>query len=269
MGGPHGLLARRGSFRHSSESLRNERTAAQRLALAHYGELARIGKALASPVRLQLLDLLRQGSRSVEALAQAAGVSVANSSQHLQQMRSARIVAAERRGQRVEYRLSAEGVSQVFGALRGLAEVLLPEMDRLRSELGVLAPEEREELLLRIRRGEVTLLDVRPPEEYRAGHLPGALSIPLPQLRSRLAEVPRDREVVAYCRGPYCPFATDAVTVLAAAGYRARHLDLGAPDLASRRIRLATGDGAPARGRRPPVAARRSRTASTRARKPR
>jgi rhodanese-related sulfurtransferase/DNA-binding transcriptional ArsR family regulator len=249
--------------------LTNERTAAQRLALAHYGELARIGKVLASPVRLQLLDLLRQGSRSVEALAQAAGVSVANSSQHLQQMRSARIVAAERQGQRVEYRLSAEDVSQVFGALRSLAESLLPEMDRLRRELGVLAPEEREELLSRIRRGEVTLLDVRPSEEYRAGHLPGALSIPLPQLRSRLAEVPRDREVVAYCRGPYCPFATDAVTVLSAAGYRARHLDLGAPDLRARRIRLATGDGAQARGRRTPVAARRSRTSPNRARKPR
>jgi len=250
---------------------KTSRTAAQRLGLAHYGEIARIGKALASPVRLQLLDLLRQGSRSVEALAQAAGVSVANSSQHLQQMRSARIVAAERQGQRVEYRLAGENVSLVFGALRDLAESLLPEMDRLRAELGVLAPEEREELLSRIRRGEVTLLDVRPAEEYRAGHLPGARSIPLAELRSRLSEVPRDREVVAYCRGPYCAFATDAVAMLAAAGYRARHLDLGAPDLRARRFRLDRGDGAPARSRRPPPPARRGRAPSTRSttRKPR
>ena len=245
------------------------RTPSQQLALAHYGEIARIGKALASPVRLQLLDLLRQGSRSVEALAQAAGVTVANSSQHLQQMRSARIVAAERQGQRVQYRLAGEGVSLVFGALRNLAESLLPEMDRLRGELGVLAPEEREELLSRIRRGEVTLLDVRPVAEYQAGHLPGARSIPLEELRARLSEVPRDREVVAYCRGPYCPMATDAVTVLAAAGYRARHLDLGVPDLRARRIRLVAGGGAPARSRRPPVAARRARTSPIPTRKPR
>ncbi len=184
-------------------------------------------------------------------------------------MRSARIVAAERQGQRVQYRLAGEGVSLVFGALRNLAESLLPEMDRLRGELGVLAPEEREELLSRIRRGEVTLLDVRPVAEYQAGHLPGARSIPLQELRARLSEVPRDREVVAYCRGPYCPMATDAVTVLAAAGYRARHLDLGVPDLRARRIRLVAGGGAPARSRRPPVAARRARTSPIPTRKPR
>lgn len=209
---------------------------AQRLARAHYGELARIGKVLSSPVRLQLLDLLRQGSRNVESLAEAAGVSVANSSQHLQQMRSARLVAAERQGQRVEYRLADEGVSAVFGALRGLAEALLPEMDRLGRELAVQPPEVRAELLFRIRRGEVLLLDVRPVEEYRAGHLPGARCIPLPELPARLPEIPRDREVVAYCRGPYCHMAGEAVALLRAAGYRASHLDLGVPDLRARRF---------------------------------
>ena len=238
------------------------RTFTESLALTHYGELARIGKVLASPVRLQLLDLLRQGPLNVEALAEAAGVSVANASQHLQQMRSARLVATERRGQQVEYRLADESVSFLFGALRELAEALLPELDRLRRELHALSPEEREELLSRIRRGEVTLLDVRPAHEYRAGHLPGARSIPLAELSSRLDELPRDREVVAYCRGPYCPLASEAVAVLAAAGYRARHLDLGVPEL-RRRFRVITGDGAPGQGRRASGVAARTPNPST------
>ncbi len=219
-------------------------SAAQKLALAHYGELARIGKVLASPVRLRLLDLLRQGARSVEALAEAAGISVANSSQHLQRMRSARLVDAERQGQHVEYRLSDEGVSLVFGALRGLAEAVLPEMGRLRRELGVLSPGEREELLALVRSGRATLLDVRPAAEYRAGHLPGACSIPLEELASRLGELPRHGEVIAYCRGPYCSLATDAVAVLSRAGYRARHLDLGVPELRARRLRIEAGEAA-------------------------
>ena len=211
------------------------------LALAHYGELARIGKVLGSPVRLRLLDLLRQGARSVEALAGEAGLSIANASQHLQHMRRARVVGADRRGPFVEYRLADEGVSRAFAALRDLAEALLPELDRLRAELAVLAAPEREELLLAIRRGTVTLVDVRPAEEYRAGHLPGAHSIPLRELRARLGELPRDREVVAYCRGPYCTFASTAVRILSQAGFRARHLDLGVPDLRARRFRIDTG----------------------------
>jgi len=239
------------------------RTSTESLALTHYGELSRIGKVLASPVRLQLLDLLRQGSRNVEALAEAAGVSVANSSQHLQQMRSARLVAAERRGQQVEYRLADESVSVLFGALRELAEALLPEMDRLRRELRALSPEEREELLSRVRRGDVTLLDVRPAPEFGAGHLPGARSIPLAELSSRLDEIPREREVVAYCRGPYCPMALEAVAVLAAAGFRARHLDLGVPELGRRRFRVVTGDAASPREHRASGVSPRTRTAST------
>lgn len=238
------------------------RKSSRGLALAHYGEVARIGKALASPVRLQLLDLLRQGSRSVEALADAAGVSVANSSQHLQHMRRARLVAAERQGQRIAYRIADERVSQVFGALRGLAETLLPEMEQLRRELRGLAPEEREAILAQIRRGAVTLLDVRPQEEYLAGHLPGARSIPLPQLPRRVGELPPDREVVAYCRGPYCTLARDAVDVLAGAGLQARHLDLGIPDLRARRFRVVAGEEAsrPARARRSRTSPRNPRT---------
>ncbi len=235
---------------------------ARRAALAHYDELARIGKVLASPVRLRLLDILRQGSRNVEALAEAAGVSVANSSQHLQQMRAARLVEADKQGQRVEYRLANEGVSLVFGALRELAETILPEMDRLRRDLSALGAEEREELLARIRGGEVTLLDVRPAEEYRAGHLPGARSIPLPELRARLGEIPRDREVVACCRGRYCSMASDAVAVLRSAGYRACHLDLGAPDLRARGVRLSSVPAVPARGRPGPRAVVHVRTST-------
>jgi rhodanese-related sulfurtransferase len=228
---------------------------------SHYAELARIGKAFASPVRLRLLDLLRQGSRTVDALADAAGVSVANSSQHLQLMRRAGVVEAERQGHHVEYRLADEGVSRLFAAVRELAEALLPELDRLRRDLGALDREERAALLERIERGEVTLLDVRPIEEYLAGHLPGALSIPLPELRARQAELPVDREVVAYCRGPYCSMAVDAVAVLRSSGYRARHLDLGVPELRARRVRIAHGDG---RARRGPAPAPTSKPSTTR-----
>ncbi len=222
---------------------------ARTLARSHYGELARIGKALGSPIRLQLLDLLRQGARTVESLAGAAGISVANSSQHLQQLRSARLVSAHRMGKHVEYRLTDESVSAAFGTLRELAELLLPEMHGLRRELGVLERPEREELLALVRNGAVTLLDVRPREEFEAGHLPTARSVPIEELPGRLGEIPRDREVVAYCRGPYCSMATEAVALLRAAGFTARHLDLGVPDLARRRVR----PSAPPRSRRPPI----------------
>ncbi len=224
----------------------------RRRALAHYEELARIGKVLSSPVRLRLLDLLRQGSRNVDELAAAADATVANSSRHLQQMRSARLVRAERDGKNVRYRIADESVSSVYGLLRGLAESLLPEMDLLRRELGVLGAAEREELLGRIARGEVTLVDTRPEEEYRAGHLPGARSMPLDELPGRVHEIPREREVVAYCRGPYCPLATRAVGILRAAGYRARHLDLGVPDLRARAVPITMSEET-GRAKRPAV----------------
>ncbi|OGQ10860.1 MAG: hypothetical protein A2138_06450 [Deltaproteobacteria bacterium RBG_16_71_12] len=200
-------------------------------ALAHYDELARLGKALSSPIRLRLLDLLRQGPRSVEVLAGRAGVTVANASQHLQQLRAGRLVEADKRGQQVVYRLASRAVSSFFSELRALAEAQLPEMDRLRRELRVAGPAERAALLARVRAGAVTLLDVRPAEEFLAGHLRGALSVPLAELRARLPELPKGREVVAYCRGPYCHLALEAVRVLEDAGFRAQHLDLGPPDL--------------------------------------
>jgi rhodanese-related sulfurtransferase/DNA-binding transcriptional ArsR family regulator len=211
--------------------MRNLRT----LARSHYGELARIGKALGSPVRLQLIDLLRQGPRSVELLAAEAGVSVANASQHLQQLSASRLVRAEKQGQRAVYRLSEESVSLLFGSIRELAEQVLPEMDRLQGELGVLDEEERAEVLEMIRARQATLIDVRPPEEYAAGHIAGALSFPLSDLKHRLGELPKQRVVIACCRGPYCPMAQEAVAILESAGFEARHLDLGAPDLSARR----------------------------------
>lgn len=216
-------------------------------ALAHYGEIARLGKALASPVRLQLIDLLRQGPRTVEELTALAGLTVANGSRHLQQLRAARLVASGREGRFIRYRLTDAGVSAAFSALRDLAEALLPEMDRLGRTLGVLTVEERAEVLAALRRGRATLLDVRPAAEFEAGHLPGARSIPLGELPGRLAEVPRSRPVVAYCRGPYCPMAVDAAALLRAAGYRARHLDLGPADLPPPAPAPATRSASPAR----------------------
>lgn len=213
-------------------------------ALQHYGEIARIGRALASPARLRLLDLLRQGARTVDALALEAGLSVANSSQHLQLMRRARLVEADREGQHVKYRLADDGVSRVFTAVRELAESLLPEMDRLRRTLDAHSTEEHDALVERVRRGQVTLLDVRPAEEYGAGHVHGARSIPLAELPARLGELPRDREVVAYCRGPYCSMAIEAVAVLRSSGFRACHLDLGIPELRARRLRISRGEDA-------------------------
>jgi rhodanese-related sulfurtransferase/DNA-binding transcriptional ArsR family regulator len=221
-----------------NETLSRER---RNRALAHYDAVARLGKVLASPVRLRLLDLLRQGSRTVEDLAAAADETVANSSRHLHQMRAAHLVRAEREGKHVRYRLADDEVSRAFGLLRGLAGTLLPEMQLLRAEMGGLDEATRDDLLARIAAGAVTLVDVRPEEEFEEGHLPGAVSIPLEELPRRTGEIPRDREVVACCRGPYCPMSRRAVEILSAAGFRARHLDLGAPDLRDRAIPVVSG----------------------------
>jgi rhodanese-related sulfurtransferase/biotin operon repressor len=214
-------------------------------ALAHYEELARLGKAASSPIRLRLIDLLRQGPRSVEVLADEAGVSVANVSQHLQQLRAAHLVASEKQGQRIVYRLSSPEVGTFFTCLRRLGESLLPELDRLKEALQVHGEPAREQLLEKVTAGEATLLDVRPDEEWAASHLPGAIHIPLGELPVRLDELPRDHEVIAYCRGPYCPMALAAVDMLRGAGFKAEHLDLGPADLEERRFALITTAAAP------------------------
>ena len=199
-----------------------------------YEQLSRIGKAIASPPRLELLDLLCQGPRSVEALARESGLAVANCSQHLRVLHRARLVEAEKQGLYVTYRLADLAVCEFFRGLRVLGEQRLAEIELLlsqfRDERELLEPVEMKSLLRRIRRGQVTVLDVRPPEEYHAGHIPGAVSVPLKDLKSHLSRLPRDQEIVAYCRGPYCVFAKKAVGFLRAKGFNARCMESGIPD---------------------------------------
>lgn len=213
---------------------------------AIYEQFARIGKGLASPRRLELLDLLCQGPRTVEALAQQAGQSLANTSQHLQVLRSARLVEGEKDGLYVTYRLADAKVCEFFQALRRLAETRLAEVERVTLEFlekrGAMEPVDRASLIRRVRSGDVTVLDVRPPEEYRAGHIPGAISVPLSALKHRLAGLPRDREIVAYCRGPYCVLAIEAVDILRAHGFRALRLEDGVPDWRARGFTVAVGE---------------------------
>ncbi len=225
-----------------------------------YGHLARIGKAASSPKRLELLDLLGQGPRTVEQLAELAGLSVANASQHLKVLRAARLVDAEKKGLYVEHRLAAEEVGDFLVTLRRLAQARLAEIDRISHDYleqrGSLEPVAGEDLLVRVRRGEVTVLDVRPAEEHRAGHIPGALSVPLTELKARLGELPRNRAVVAYCRGPYCVMSADAVALLQKAGFRAHRLEAGVLDWRARGWRLSVEGSAKPRRATPggPVA---------------
>ncbi len=199
-----------------------------------YEQFARVGKALASPRRLELIEILAQGDRTVEALAREAGLSVANASQHLQVLREARLVEAHREGLHVRYRLAGPDVFEVTRRLRLLAEGRLAEVDRLvRDYLTArdgLEPVGREDLLDRVRAGTAIVLDVRPADEYRAGHVPGAISVPIEDLAKRIAEFPADKQVVAYCRGPYCVMSFAAVEALRAKGLDARRLVDGFPE---------------------------------------
>ena len=197
-----------------------------------YEQFARIGKALASARRVELLDLLCQGERSVEALAQSAGMGVTNTSQHLQILRAARLVETRKEGTKVLYRVADEVVCRFFLDLRELARGRLAEVEQLVRRLldDGLEPMGRAELLERMEQGAVVLVDVRPREEFAAGHIPGALSVPLGLVQDLLDAVPADTEVVAYCRGPYCLLAPQALTILRAHGLRARRLEDGFPE---------------------------------------
>jgi len=202
-----------------------------RFKTAVYEHLARLGKAAASPARLELLDLLTQGGRTVEALAAQVGQSIANTSHHLQVLRAARLVEAEKQGLYVTYRLADAQVGEFLLQLRQLAHARLREIEHVVDEYlehrGALEAVDNSELLRRVRSGEVTVLDVRPHEEYAAGHIPGAISIPVTELGTRLRELPKRREIVAYCRGPYCVMALDAVEVLRKKGFRAHRMEYG------------------------------------------
>jgi rhodanese-related sulfurtransferase/DNA-binding transcriptional ArsR family regulator len=205
---------------------------------ALFDEFARVGKALASGRRIELLDVLANGERTVDELARQVGLSVANASQHLQLLRQAGLVAARRDGNSIYHRLAAPEVFELWRALRTVATSRLAEVERLATAyLGAreeLEPITRQELARRLADGEeLVVLDVRPVEEHAAGHLPGAASIPLSELRERLAELPGDREIVAYCRGPFCAFAHEAIRVLTDAGLSARRLEDGLPEWAA------------------------------------
>ena len=215
-----------------------------------YEQIARVSKAAAAPKRLELLDLLSQGPRTVEVLADLAAITIGNASQHLKILRAARLVEGQKQGLYVEYRLADEEVASFFVALRTLAQSRLAEVERITSEYldrrSVLEAVEGDELVRRVRSGEVTVLDVRPTEEYAAGHIPGARSIPLGELSTRLREIPRQREVVAYCRGPYCVMAVEAVEFLRGQGFRAHRMEQGVADWRARGWRVATAK--PAKG---------------------
>jgi rhodanese-related sulfurtransferase/predicted transcriptional regulator len=199
---------------------------------AIFEAIAVMGKAFSSPVRLELLDLLAQAPRTVEQLARASRQSTANTSQHLQALHAAGLLARERDGTRVRYAVADEQVLGLWLALRDTALVRLAEAERAaRDYLGEeVQAIDRDELVSRLARGEVVLIDVRPPEEYAAGHITGARSVPLAELEQRIAELPRDTEVVAYCRGPVCAYAHEAVRTLQLAGRSARRLADGWPE---------------------------------------
>jgi rhodanese-related sulfurtransferase/DNA-binding transcriptional regulator YhcF (GntR family) len=214
-----------------------------------YEQFERVAQALASARRLELLDLLAQGERSVEALAAETGMSVANTSRHLQILRTAQIVEVRREGSYIFYRLADERVFRVCAALRELAEVQLAEIDRIvqtfLKDRNALDGVGVAELRRRLKDGGVVVLDVRPEGEYRAGHIAGARSVPLAELEARLREIPKDQEVVAYCRGPYCVFADEAVALLRAHGYRARRFEMGFPDWKARGLPVEGESGGP------------------------
>ncbi len=213
-----------------------------------YEQFARLGKAISAPKRLELLDLLCQCPRTVEALAEQAAMSVANASQHLQVLRAARLVDAEKKGLHVEYRPADDEVYRFALALRELAQARLAEVERATrdyfEERGAMEAVVGDELLRRVRAGEVTVLDVRPPEEYRAAHIPGALSIPVGELKARLKELPKGRDVVAYCRGRYCVMAVEAVELLRKKGFKAHRMEQGVVDWRARGWRV-DSEGAP------------------------
>jgi rhodanese-related sulfurtransferase len=199
-----------------------------------FHNLARIGTALSSPVRLEFLELLAQGERSVDQLATLTGVSVANTSQHLQKLKAAGLIAGRKEGQFVHYRLAGDEIVALLGALGKAGEAYLADIERTvrlyYAAKDDLEPVPARELLERARKGLVTVLDVRPSEEFLQGHVPGAVNIPVHELEKRLAELPKRREVVAYCRGPYCLMSYDAVVLLRRKGLKARRLEDGLPE---------------------------------------
>lgn len=199
-----------------------------------FEQFARVAKALSSPNRLELLETLAQGEKSVDALAQATGMSAANTSHHLQILRDSGLAESRKEGLQVIYRLSDDQIPILLGSISRIAERHLAEVDRIVREhfdaRDSLTPVGRDELMARVKEGGAMVIDVRPAEEYQAGHIPGAVNIPVDELPQRLESLPHGQEIVAYCRGPYCMLAFDAVAQLREAGYPARRLEDGFPE---------------------------------------
>lgn len=214
-----------------------------------FDQFARIGKVLASRSRLLLLDLLSQGEKPVETLAEQAGLSVPNTSNHLRELRAASLVRTRRAGQHIYYRLATPGVRQLVRYLQSVAHENLAEVRELVSDFyedpDGLEAVDVETLNRRVQKGEVIVLDVRPPDEYAAGHIPGAVSIPIAELEQRLQELPPGREIVAYCRGPYCLFSRQAVERLRSHGLRAYRMDEGVAEWEERGFPVAAGERSP------------------------
>jgi rhodanese-related sulfurtransferase/DNA-binding transcriptional ArsR family regulator len=212
---------------------------------ALYGQFARIGHALGSPKRIEILDLLGQGEKTVELLAEQCATPVKNTSAHLRALRHARLVETRREGTFVYYRLADEDVSVLVRSLQELGRSRLAEVQQVThlylDGRDALEPVTLTELRKLVNDDRVTVIDVRPREEFEAGHIPGAISIPVPELERRVAELPKRKEVIAYCRGPYCVYSLEAVTRLRKAGYRARRAEEGLPDWRARGLPVATG----------------------------
>ena len=202
-----------------------------------YEQVARIGQVFSSPKRLELIELLCQNEKTVETLARETTLSVKLTSAHLRELRMAHLVETERRGKNIYYRLADKSVADLWVQIHTVAEERLIELQlalqKIAAQPDDLAPSDRESLMKAARKGEIVVLDVRPTEEYLAAHLPFARSIPLEELRQRLSELPKDRSIVAYCRGPYCLMAKDAVELLKRDGYTAIHLREGVAEWAS------------------------------------
>jgi len=214
---------------------------------ALFDAFAGVAKALASGRRVEIIDVLAQGERSVEVVSAEINQSVANTSHHLQALARAGLVTSRREGTRIFYALGGDAVEELWAAMRDVAAEHVAGIDRLAraylGDRGELEPVDRQELARRLRTGEVVVLDVRPAIEYAAGHIAGARSMPLSELRRRLRQLPKDQPVVAYCRGPYCVYADDAVRELRRRGYAARRLEDGFPEWRRAGLPVAVGEG--------------------------
>ena len=210
-----------------------------------YDQFSRIGKAVSSPKRLELLDILCQGERTVENLANETALTIANTSQHLQVLKNSRLVEQEKKGLYVVYR-PAPMVCEFFLSMRKVAENRIAEIEQIKNRFlegkKGMEPIDRNALIERIKNEEVTILDVRPPEEFMAGHISGALSVPLKQLEFMLARFPKNKEIVAYCRGPYCVLSVEAVELLNKKGYHAVRLEEGVQDWRAMGLSVASGE---------------------------